>query len=210
MTTQPTSKTLGPCRSAANRPAAPAPGSPSRRALAMLNQRPVVGDPSYRPLNSWSNWRCHRRSSSGAISTVITFFCVSISMMPGGFDCTSLRVGGKPRRVRMRCLGVHTDLAEEQRDRVERPRVDRAAGEFDVHRQIHVIVQRYPIFTGTGCARHGQVAVGNHGPQRRDDASDEVDAIALAIVLHDGLEPFVIGTVNGDLARPFLALREPL
>ena len=47
-----------------------------------------------------SNCRCHRRSSSGAISTVMTFFCVSISMMPGGFDCTSLRVGSRPNLAR--------------------------------------------------------------------------------------------------------------
>src|SRR5260370_7544544 len=58
---------------------------------------------AHRPLNSWSNCRCHRRSSSGAISTVMTFFCVTISTIPGGFHCTSLRVGTRlnlPRNCR--------------------------------------------------------------------------------------------------------------
>src|SRR6516165_778750 len=40
MTTQPASRILGRLTSAANRPAAAAPGSPFRRALAMLTQRP--------------------------------------------------------------------------------------------------------------------------------------------------------------------------
>src|SRR5262249_39758758 len=40
MTTQPASRTLGRLTSAANRPAAAAPGSPFRRALAMLTERP--------------------------------------------------------------------------------------------------------------------------------------------------------------------------
>ena len=50
------------------------------------------------------------------------------------------------------------------------------------------------------------MAVGDHRPQRRHDGLDELDALLLAVILHDGLEPFVVGAVDGDLAGPFLVL----
>src|SRR5262252_7353055 len=186
MTTQPTSKTLGPFRSAANRPAAPAPGSPSRRALAMLTQRPRRRRSELPPLEQlvelalpsalFLGRHQHRddlllRQHLDDAWRIRLHVVARWQTSELGEELLALpaehEVGGKPRRARMWRLGVDADLAEEQRDRIERPHVDRAAGEFDVHRQIHVVVQRYPIFTGAGCARHGQMAVGNHGPQRR-------------------------------------------
>src|SRR5262249_43285109 len=179
---------------------------------------------AHRPLNSWSNCRCHRRSSSGAISTVMTFLCVSISTMPGGFDCTSLRVGSRPNlarncwhsRLSMKLAASRAafgcgalaftptwpknSVTGSSAHTSSAPRRAPPAGQFHVPREVRAIIQRSPISARPGRARHRQVAVGNDGAQRRDDAFDKVDAVALAIVLHDGLEPFIIGAVDGDLA----------
>ena len=81
----------------------------------------------------------------------MTFFCVSRSTMPRrvrrhivarrqaaelGDELLALladhEVGRQARRVRVRRLRVHADLAEHQRDRIDRPDIDRAAGELHV------------------------------------------------------------------------------
>src|SRR5262249_23342580 len=190
MTTQPTSKTLGTFRSAANRPTAAAPGSPSRRTLAMLTRRPpsslpglisqVLDTRAGSPASAQSiktpklfeehgcaGQACARRPTVGDPSSPTLEQLVELPLPSALFlrrhqhrndfllrqhpnDARRIRlpvlarrqppelgeellalpaeheVGGKPRRVRMRRLGVHADLTEEQRDRVERPHVDRA------------------------------------------------------------------------------------
>ena len=50
--------------------------------------------------------------------------------------------------------------------------------------------------------------VGDDGPQRRCDAAHELGALLLAVEFQHRLEPFVVGSVDRDLSRPLLTLRE--
>src|SRR6266702_2535160 len=144
MTTQPASRTLGRLTSAANRLAAAAPGSPFRRALAMLTQRPrrhcrarlrarhpSMGDPNSPPLEQLVELplpfalflRRHQHRDDLLLrqhlddAGRVRLHVLARRQPPElGKELLAFpaehEVGGKPRRVRMRRLGVHADLAK--------------------------------------------------------------------------------------------------